>query len=196
MFKSKLSRIALSTLGLIAISAPAAFADGYGGGQGPAPSPYGNCYTDTVDTYAALVPAIYVKGVKNMNWGAIALCTNRTADVYLYMDQTGKVTGGNADVKPIDCLDRSAAEFELRGAKGCEFKYEVNATDLYNGNYQLKLELDPQPEYGAGKFPGSYNDITELSDKVTVKVGGKLRVGKTDMPGKYKGTMTLVAAYK
>jgi hypothetical protein len=199
MFKSKLSRIALTTLGLMAISAPAALANGYGGGQQPAPSPYGKCYTDTVDTFAALVPAIYVKGTKNMNWGAIALCTDRKSDVYLYMDQYGKVTGGNADVKPIDCLDRSAAEFELRGAQGCEFKYEVNASDLYNEKdktYKLKLELDPQPEYGHGKFPGNYNYITELSDKVTVKIGGKLTVGKTDLPGKYQGTMTLVAAYK
>jgi hypothetical protein len=198
MFTTKLSQMTLTYMALMAIGAPAALADGvHDVGHDTTKPPaddIGKCWSDTVDAYATLVRAVRVKGVQDMNWGAIAICEDRDKDVCLDMDTYGNVEGGDKDVRPIKCLDRKPAKFEIRGVRGCDIKYEVTATDLEMKGSRIKLDLKPNPDDGAFKFDGKF-DPCELAGPKVVTVGGKLTIPAKAECGVYKGTVTLVAAY-
>ena len=201
MFTTKLSKMTLAAAALLAIGAPAALADdghdGHTGTTKPPTHDIGNCWSDTVDAYATLVKAVRVKGVQDMDWGAIAICEDRAdKPVTVYMDPyTGEVTGGDKDVKPIDCLKSKPAKFEIRGVRGCDIKYEVKATDLEMKGHKIKLDLKPNPDDGYFKFDGKF-DPCELAGPKVINVGGTLTIpGKAEC-GVYKGTVTLVASYK
>jgi hypothetical protein len=201
MFKSKVSKFSLALLGLMAIGAPAAYADGdhnTNGGNGT-PVPHEACHPgwdkDCVETKATLVPAIHVKGLECLDFGKIAVCDYRNDPVYVNMNNAGYRTSTNNDLATPIGANGQAAKFKVTGSKGSEFSYTVTATDLTNQYYPAqKLYLTPAPTGDTSEtFASGYAWET---DTKYYQVAGKLTIPPNAQPGYYTGEVCLRAEYK